>query len=205
MSQEDSVEEREHKFGHIVAQTELGEVYSLDLFEARDLVCRGFYIPPPISPWMPEGLIRMQPALLHETELRVARAVMDGLRAELEFDEGPEGFVMYGGEYFEVYGSRYLVTREEGVEMWTGSVVGRGSNLMTYVLRRYGSPEVAIVLLAIFLMIHMDRRADALDKECRRTAIEACGERGVKRFRTRRAWMSLTQIGLDHECEWECQ
>jgi hypothetical protein len=200
---------RERRFGHIVAQTELGEVYSLDLFETPDLVCRGLYMPPPVTPWTPEGVsrARRQPTPLPEVELRVGQRVMEALRIESQIEEDPEGFAMYGRPFgFEAYGPLRLVSRDQvqGTEVWTGSVAGEGPWLMTFVLQRYGSPELIVMIAAIYLLLHIDRRADELDEECWRRAVEACGERRIKRYKTGRTWMSLAEIGLSHNCEWEC-
>lgn len=55
------------------------------------------------------------------------------------------------------------------------------------------------------LLIHMDRRADELDEECRRIAIGTCGYRRVKRFTVRRTLASLSEPGgLSHDCDFEC-
>jgi hypothetical protein len=92
-----------------------------------------------------------------------------------------------------VGGALNRVSRQQGAEVWTGSIAGEGPWQMSFVLECYGSPAIILLIVAIYLLIHMDRRADELDKECRRTAIETCGERRIKRYRVRRTLLSLTE------------
>ena len=203
MSEDIGAESREQRFGRIVAQTGIGAV-SLVLFETPDLVCRGFYLPVP-------DIERLYLPLLPELELRALANVMAELSRSSAIrvggDDDQRDFEAYGLG-FEVGGALNLVSRQQGAEVWTGSVsgVGRdGPGQMSFVLERYGSPETILLIVAIFLLLYMDRRADELDEVCRRIAFETCGERRVKRYRVHRTLLSLTEPeGFSHDCEIEC-
>jgi hypothetical protein len=204
---------REQRFGHIVVQFGLGEVVSLDLFETPNLVCRGFYLPVPeeIRRNVIRGFSERPSGPFPEVELRAVSDVIAELERSTDIRRGEDDqsvFEAYGVG-FEMSGALNLVSRQQsGAEVWTGSVSGVGGagvGQMSFVLERYGSPETILLIVAIFLLLHMDRRADELDEECRRTATETCGERRVKRYRVRRVLVSVNEPGgFSHECDFEC-
>lgn len=210
---------REQRFGHIVAQTASGGAFSLDLFETPDLLCRGFYLPLPAPTYEEGPPATREPRPLAEVELRARQQVLDELREEASIDsadyDGEQEFVVQG-DGFVVRADLNLASQDrvQGAEVWTGRASGEGPAIdwtpgfppeMAFGLERYGSPELIILIVAIYLLIHMDRRADELDEECWRRAVEACGERRIKRYRPRRTLLSLTAIGLSHDCEFECK
>lgn len=124
-------------------------------------------------------------------------------RGESPDSDDLRGFQAFGPG-FEADGAINLVSRQQGAEVWTGRVEGSPGE-MSFVLERYGSPEIILLIVAIYLLIHMDRRADELDEECRRAAIEICGERRIKRYRARRTLLSFEPEGFSHDCDIECQ
>ena len=213
---------REQRFGHIIAQTEIGETFSLDLFETPDLVASGFYLPAPAysaaEPWVGQ-IRRLDISPLPEVELRASEQAMDELRRGIapEEEEG-EGLrrIHASTRSVELYGTLNPTSRRQGVEVWTGRVLGTGDLApsirlpdaqpeMVFVLERYGSPEVVLMIVAIFQMIYRDQHADELDDICFRRALDLCGYEGVKRVRTKRRFTSLANPGGgEHDCEIEC-
>jgi hypothetical protein len=194
----------EQRFGHIVVQTYYGEVFSLDLFETPDLVCRGYYLPPPDS--APQrGRFPGSPA--PEVELKASRGVIEELERTSDIGTRSE----QGRLYFEVreaslevFGELVLVSErsDTGAEVWTGSVF---AGQMSFVLERYGSPEIVALITLIFLLITLNRHADALDEDCWLRAREMCGgEQGIKNYKVRRNLMGLGGR-LAHDCEIECR
>jgi hypothetical protein len=160
-------------------------------------------------------------SMIPKTPLRASRRVLDELRDSILVDseeatEGVRGIAIYVRGGPEMYGTLNPVSRgrEQEAEVWTGRLYGTGlaaggilglQQEMTFVLERYGSPDIATLLVVIFLLIYQDRRADTLDDVCYRRAIEICGEGNIKRVRTARALISLSPPGgLGHECDIEC-
>jgi hypothetical protein len=205
------------QFGRIVAQTAVGEVFSLNLFETTDetpdLICRGFYLPPPDivrrvvrenpedRPFGPMPEVELRALWTAREELLQSTAVVQGAG----LDPLPERFEV-NGMGLEVEGELMLASRLEGGEVWTGTIGDYTSGAMSFVLERYGSPEVILVILTIFVLIHWDRRADELDEECLRRAIENCGYRRIKRFKVRRTLASFSEPGgFSHDCDFECK
>jgi hypothetical protein len=211
------------QFGRMVVRTELGEVFSLDLFETPDLVCRGFYFPP--SDTLIQRQIEYPNASLLPTPEVELRASQEAI-AELERTSDIQTHREQDSLFFEVYGDQFemggAVNRvrqrsEADPEVWTGHV---NDAQMSFVLERYGSPELVVLITFIFLSIFygMDRRANALDEGCWRRAVEMCGERGIKRWKVHRTLgeisasldenLALTgisaKLGFSHDCEIEC-
>jgi hypothetical protein len=202
------VENSAQQFGRIVCQTEIGEVFSLDLFETPDLVCRGFYLPAPALVREGRRLPERSPPPTPEVELRASRGAMQELERSSDIrsddDQNRRYFEVYGTR-FETYGTFDLVSRRQRTEVWSGSIEGGGMTRMSFVLERYGSPEIILLIAAIWLLIYRDRRADDLDDECWAKAVEMCGERRIKRYKVRRGLMSLDDPqGFSHDCKIEC-
>jgi len=212
------------QFGRMVVQTEAGEVLSLDLFETPDLVCRGFYFPPPETlrqrrTEYPNATSLPTP----EVELRASQEAI----AELERTSDIVTHREQDSLFFEVYGDRFemfgAVDRvrqrsEAGPEAWTGLVYGPQ---MSFVLERYGTPELVVMITFIYLSVFytMDLRANALDEVCWRRAVEMCGERRIKSYKVRRNLAGISasldenldltgisaNLGFSHDCEIECK
>lgn len=215
---------RGQQFGRMVVQTELGEVFSLDLFETPDLVCRGFYFPS--SDTLRQRQREYPNASLLPTPEVELRASQEAI-AELERTSDIQTHREQDSLFFEVYGDRFemggAVDRvrqrsEAGPEVWTGHV---NDAQMSFVLERYGSPELVVLITFIYLSVFymMDLRANALDEGCWRRAIEMCGERRIKIYKVRRnlAGISVSldenldltgisaNLGFSHDCEIECK
>jgi hypothetical protein len=66
-------------------------------------------------------------------------------------------------------------------------------------------PDIATMLIFIFILIFFDRRASERAAECYRQAVEACGERRVKRYSAGSTLVNLQEMSFGHNCEWECK
>jgi hypothetical protein len=204
----------EEPFGRIVLQTDLNEVYTLDLYEGEGIVCRGFYLPPPppSEDRFPRSEQVLPPEVPSEVELAAAADVRALVRESVvEFYEGDGGVRGYGLLDPEVSNYRFYVdmaavssARPQEEELWTGIVQGYGGAL-TFLLQRYGSPDIATMLILIFILIFFDRRASERAAECYRQAVEACGERRVKRYSAGSTLVNLQEMSFGHNCEWECK
>jgi hypothetical protein len=190
------------QFGRMVVQTELGEAFSLDLFETPDLVCRGFYFPPSryharYDQPRPEAYSDRPLLATPEIELRALQAVIEELQRTLDIQTHGEQNAPFFGVYadrFEIHGALACVSPggEAGTEVWTGQANGAGE--MSFVLERYGSPDVFVLITAIVLLIwgpHMG----SLEAECWNRAMEMCGEQGIKRYKVHRNLMDLPRFG----------
>ena len=208
----------------MVAQTESGEVFSLDLFETPDLVCRGFYFPPAETLRQRRTEYTNATSLpMSEVELRASQEAI----AELQRISDIRTHRQQDSLFFEVYGDRFemfgAVDRvrrrsEAGPEVWTGLVYGPQ---MSFVLERYGTPELVVMITFIYLSVFvlMDFRANALDEVCWRRAVEMCGEHGIKSCKFRRTLGEISaslgenlevtgisaKLGFSHDCEIECK
>ena len=213
------------QFGRMVVQTESGEVFSLDLFETPDLVCRGFYFPPAETLRQRRTEYPSATSLpMSEVELRASQEAIAELQRTSDIvrrGEQDSLFFEVYGERFEMYGAVDRVRRrsEAGLEVWTGGVYE--PQQMSFVLERYGSPELVVLITFIFLSIFygMDRRANALDEVCWRRAVEMCGEHGIKSCTFRRTLGEISaslgedlevtgisaKLGFSHDCEIECK
>jgi hypothetical protein len=212
------------QFGRMVVQTESGEVFSLDLFETPDLVCRGFYFPPAETLRQRRTEYTNATSLpMSEVELRASQEAI----AELQRISDIRTHRQQDSIFFEVYGDRFemfgAVDRvrrrsEAGPEVWTGLVYGPQ---MSFVLERYGTPELVVMITFIYLSVFfmMDFRANALDEVCWRRAVEMCGEHGIKSCKFRRTLGEISaslgenlevtgisaKLGFSHDCEIECK
>jgi hypothetical protein len=213
------------QFGRMVVQTESGEVFSLDLFETPDLVCRGFYFPPAETLRQRRTEYTNATSLpMSEVELRASQEAI----AELQRTSDIRTHRQQDSLFFEVYGDRFemfgAVDRvrqrsEAGLEVWTGGVYE--PQQVSFVLERYGTPELVVMITFIYLSVFvmMDFRANALDEVCWRRAVEMCGEHGIKSCKFRRTLgeisasldenLDLTgisaKLGFSHDCEIECK
>ncbi len=199
---------REQRFGHIVVQTDLGEVLSLDLFETPDLVCRGYYMPPPGSALRREEESPLESLLrAPAVELRASQAAIEELLQSSFIQTNSDQdslFFELNTPRLETYGELALVSQrsEAGPEVWTGRV---NAGQLSFVLERYDSSEIVILITLIFVLLRWDRRAAELDYECWSRAVEMCGERRIKRYTVRRNLMGLSESsGFGHDCEIEC-
>ena len=204
----------EQRFGHIVVQSSLGEVLSLELFETPDLVCRGYHLP------SPGGALRREKESPLRSLLEAVAVQFEALEAAIKeayqsaFIESASG--QEDSLHFELntprlktYGELALVSErsEASPEVWTGRV--KAGRRLSFVLERYDddSSEKKCVILTtlVFVLLHGDGRTAEPDYECMRRAIEACGERGVKSYKVRRTLGSLTEPGgISYDCEFEC-
>jgi len=202
----------EQRCGHIVVQTEFGEVLSLNLFETPDLVCQGYYLPPPGSALRREEESPLRPLLeAVAVELQAAEAAIEEAQqsAFIETASGQEDnlFFELNTSRFETYGGLARVPRrsEAGPEVWTGRA--NAGRQLSFVLERYddSSKKIVILITLIFVLLHGDGQIADLDYECMRRAIEACGERGVKSYGVRRTLVSILEPGgFSYDCEFEC-
>jgi hypothetical protein len=219
---EDNRESGGQLFGHIVVQTGIGEVFSLDLFETPDLVCQGFYFPPSAYHWRRQQELPNTPLLpTPEVELRASQEAVEELERTLDIQTNSERDRLYFevyGDRFETYGALNRVSprSEAGPEVWTGHV---GDADMSFVLERYGSPDIIVLIVLIYLLVWADRRADELDGECWDKAVEMCGERRIKSYKVRRNLAGISanldenlqvsgisaNLGFGHDCEIECE
>jgi hypothetical protein len=212
------------QFGRMVVQTELGEVFSLDLSETPDLVCQGFYFPPRGTLLLRQRMFPNASLLpTPEVELRASQKAI----AELERTSDIRTHREQDSLFFEVSGDRFEMggagdrvhqRSEAGPEVWTGHV---NDAQMSFMLERYGSPELVVLITFIFLSIFygMDRRAAELDAECWLRAVEMCGERRIKSYKVRRNLAGISasldenldltgisaNLGFSHDCEIECK
>ena len=159
---------------------------------------------------------------MSEVELRASQEAI----AELQRTSDIRTHRQQDSLFFEVYGDRFemfgAVDRvrqrsEAGPEIWTGLVYGPQ---MSFVLERYGSPELVVLITFIYLSVYMmDLRENALDERCWRRAVEMCGEHGIKSCKFRRTLGEIsaslgenlevtgisTKLGFSHDCEIECK
>ncbi len=204
----------EERFGRIVLQTDMGEVFSLDLHEGENLIYRGFYLPPPhrLAPLVeipiPEG--EEPPSLLHEIELAAAPLVRDLVEGSVEEVDRGDGLRVFLFSDPEVSDYRLWVEMtsvpaagERRAESWTGRVLGYGGEF-NFVLERFGTPEAPALLVMLFILIFFEPRASEALDECYRKVVEACGERRIKRYRGGRTLTLLNPLGFNYNCEWEC-
>jgi hypothetical protein len=112
------------RFGRIVLQTRTNEAYTLDLYEAEGIICRGFYLPPPpplgspLSAEIPSGVEFVAPTdvwdLLQETVRPFG--VSDELRHYTLADPGVSNYRFY----VDMAAAAAAERRE--AEVWTGHV-----------------------------------------------------------------------------------
>jgi hypothetical protein len=198
----------EEQFGQIVLQTDMNEVYTLDLYEADGITCRGFYLPPPpeapLPAEMPAEVRFAAPAdvwsLLQEA-LDEYRSDADEVRHYDLSDPSVSNYRFY----IDMARAPHPVRPE--VEVWTGRLQGYGG-AFTFILERSGSPEIvgiAALLIVIALLLFLEHRASERLAECFYQAVEACGERGVKRYSASGAVVTLRELRFNYNCEWECK
>ena len=140
----------EEPFGRLVLQTQSNEVLSLDLYEAPDLVARGFHLLPPFVTEQWSGPSDIDPFALREVELTVERDLLE----EIESSIGATGryLLSEGGRdsiFLENWGFELnfeltspVVTRpDQGREFWSGVVHGihDWEWSMSFILERSGS------------------------------------------------------------------
>jgi hypothetical protein len=203
----------EERFGRIVLRTDMHEVYTLDLYEAEGIVCRGFYLPHPSAlEDRGSGPSPEEPSLPPEVPSEVELAATADVGAQIRESIG-EGFGDAVRSYalvdptvsnyrFYVYMSAVPSARQQEEDLWTGIVQGYGG-AFTFLLQRYGSPDIATMLILIFILIFFDRRASERAAECYRQADEACGERRVKRYSAGSTLVNLQEMRFGNNCEWE--
>jgi hypothetical protein len=202
---------RDERFGSALLRTDLGEVYSLDLYETRDIhqsdlrtiSGRGYYLPPrgsfggvpQIAPAEGEGTAGA------ESLNMVQRAIETG-GIDAEYGEQNLSGPLTGGLYLEwehevgtivvtVSGPlrRHRRTawtgRAHGYERWSDDDLGFYE--LDFVLEQYGSIEPVLYLITL-LYFMLDRVRDTqgqpmdLDR-CLQTAIDVCGDKdNIKSF-----------------------
>jgi hypothetical protein len=192
------------RFGRIALQTYTNEAYTLGLYEAEGITCTGFYLPPFGSPLPAEIPFEVEfagPAdvwdLLQESLYRVE--VSDELRRYYQLaDPGVSNYRFY------VDMSAAPAAERREAEVWTGRVWGYGyGGQFTFVLERYGSPEIAAVLIIICILLFFDQHASEHAAECYRQAAETCGEGRIRSVHVARR-LTGTTLRVETECQFEC-
>lgn len=125
-------EEGEQRFGHILLQTDLGEVYSLDLyFRNSALAFRGYYLPP--SDLVVRERFAIPSTVPIGMEFLADASFLKGVHDALERDNPSYGeiFQMFGlpgsewGE-FELYADISPPTHYPDRSLWSGVMGGKG-------------------------------------------------------------------------------
>jgi hypothetical protein len=174
--------------GRVGLRTDMGEVFSLDFYdESEGLVYRGFYLPP-YSLQNPATTSLPDPLLPPEVEFTVPADVVALVRRSVRevgehedrrlFELADRALSDYR---FWVDVSQDPIGEAHGALVWAGTVVGHGGRF-SFLVERHGSPELAVLLVLLFILIFFDRRASEASAEYYRRAVEACRERRIKRF-----------------------
>ena len=197
-------------FGSVLLRNNVGEVYSLDLYDTRDthdsdlraIAGRGYYLPPrrrferelPIGPAVVEAIAGAESLSI------VERAINNGEIETVSDDARNLNGPFTGTLYLELEDALGRISvsvsapqRRDGRTGWTGSVRGHGawsdeprSYDLDFVLEQYGSiePVLYLVTLLYFMFDKLrDTRARPLTYlECKREAVDFCGPGNVKAF-----------------------
>jgi hypothetical protein len=189
------------QFGRIVLQTPTNGAYTLDLYEAEGIICTGFYLPPlgsPLPAEIPSEVEFAAPAdvwdLLQES--LSPRGVRDELRHYSLADPDVSNYRFY----VDMAAAPAAERRE--AEVWTGRVSGYGGQF-TFVLELYGSPEIAAVLIILFILLFFDQHASEHAADCYRRAAETCGEDRIRSVHVARR-LTGTTLRVETECQFEC-
>ena len=225
-----SEEQVEQRFGHIVLQTDLGEVYSLDLYQASDedpLNCTfsGYYLPPTsvvservLRRWERVGyreIPRTIPLGVHfSADADLFNQIGDIFRGNIPAnrESSPSrSFRLYGpgGDFHEMYSEVSPPSRYPGRSVWSGTIGGKGSKAggeFTFVLEQYGTIEpVLLLLVVIFFFVFIQRDTSQEAAECYRQAVHHCGgERNVKSVNVTRRIIGAT-FSVETGCQFECE
>jgi hypothetical protein len=192
----------DHRFGRIVMQTPTNGAYTLDLYEAEGgIICTGFYLPPFGSPLTAE--------ILSEVELAAPAGVWGLLIESLSPRGVSDELRHYSLADPEVSNYRFYVDMAEApaaerreAEVWTGRVRGYGGQF-TFVLELYGSPEIAAVLIILFILLFFDQHASEHAADCYRRAANTCGEDRIRSVHVARR-LTGTTLRVETECQFEC-
>jgi hypothetical protein len=203
----------EECLSRVVLRTDMGEVFSLDFYdEAEGIVYRGFYLPP-YSLQNPATTSLPDPLLPPEVEFTVPADVVALVRRSVREVGEHEDRRLFGladpavSDYrFWVDVSQDSIGEAHGALVWAGTVVGHGGRF-SFLLERHGSPEMAVLLVLLFILIFCDRRASEASAECYRRAVEACGKRRIKRCSSGRTLTAISpkEMSFSYHCEWECR
>jgi hypothetical protein len=213
----------EDHFGQLMLQTEVGEAFSLDLYETPDIVFRGFYLPPSTTllnrmgyqelPEIPHELSYRPSWVRADVELVIERRALVELRettnmTRTAYPDGHQYFEMRH-TYFELWGDLSLGvhSEEQGRELWTGRVAGMGSMAgkgFDFVMEQFGSVEPITLVAGILVLIYLERRTSQASAECYSRATEACGTRGIREFKINRRVLSITNLGFSNDCSFIC-
>jgi hypothetical protein len=192
------------RFGRVVLQTRTNEAYTLDLYEAEGIICRGFYLPPPALLGSP-----LPAEIPAEVEFAAPADVLDllqeslspfGVRDELRHYTLADPGVSNSRFYVDMTAAPAAERRE--AEVWTGHVRA-GLGEFTFVLEQYGSPEIAAVLIIICILLFSDQHASKHAAECYRRAAETCGDGRIRSVHVARR-LTGTTLRVETECQFEC-
>jgi hypothetical protein len=188
----------EAPFGQALMRSGEGGAYLLTLHELQDLsglFCIGDYIPPSV-PTVAEIELLARHSAMEETQ---SRLVTTGTADYRRFQDNTTRPTLSG--------EATLSDSREGAERWTGRV-GRTFEPrvgFSFSLERYGSPEIALTLMAMFFLLYFGTQADRAAETCYKQALEACGQGEVRNFKISRTLGSITEGGFVYDCEWECK
>ncbi len=192
-------EERiEAPFGQALLRSGLGGAFLLTLHELQDtnsLFFRGDYLP--LSIPMAAGI-----------ELLIRHRAIEGIRSRL-VTTGTEDYRRFQDNTRDMTlsGEATLSDIRNGVERWTGRVGRTFDPRVSFLLslERYGSPEIALTLMAMFFILCFAAQADEAAETCYQQALEACGQGQIRNYKVSRTLVSITEGGFGYNCEWECK
>jgi hypothetical protein len=158
----------------------------------------GVYIPPSV-PTAAEIELLARPEAMEQIQ---GRLVTTAITTSLDYQRFQDNT-----DRPTLSGDASLSVSRDGVERWIGRV-GRTFEPrvgFSFSLERYGSPEIALTLMAMFFLLYFAANADEAAETCNKQALEACGKGQVRNFKVSRNLASITGGGFGYDCEWECK
>jgi hypothetical protein len=189
----------ERLFGRILLRTYIGEVFSLDLYETSDLVCRGVYV-------LPE-LRREGTRALAELELVAERDALEEVSRRLGATGLAEGrYLELRTEDMELYGEISPPIERGGRLIWAGALEGAAGGVrgeFDFMLEQFGSLEVALLLALLFRLVFAEVSVAIAWERCQQQAVRQCGEGNIKSVNVNKH-LGTVNLVVRVGCQVEC-